>query len=277
MTFVYCVSTPRGVAICGGTPLRATAGKTWYFRVPTVNFHRRQCEGSQERCPALIPTSTGLPSGPNAIPARRLGRSVCLLCKRHTALISTYELLQLYWTLYVVCTTQNMKRGVMIDLPTLYSEWQGLSPTRTRQVTLHKTLTATVCLSNCLLLPGNAQRFLLTNFPISWMLSTLWLTSCSIPNFRRFLISLPSYHLFLLKNNTKDKHAFYFCDWSASERGSSVLGWPIMREKLRKFYSLSFNWTFCGTHRESYYTLVQGLYREFVNAKLWSWTELPKI
>jgi len=103
------------------------------------------------------------------------------------------------------------------------------------------------------------------------------MTSCSSPNSRRFLIPLPSYHLFLLKNNTQDKHAFYFCDWTASKRGSSVLGWPIMREKLRKFYSLNFNWTFCGIHRESHNTLVQRLYRKFVNAKLWSWTELPKL
>jgi len=83
LTVVYCVSTPRGLAISGGTPLRATAGRTGHFLVPTVNFHRKG-EGIQERGPALVPTSTGFLSGRNAIPARRLVRLVCLPCKEHT-------------------------------------------------------------------------------------------------------------------------------------------------------------------------------------------------
>jgi hypothetical protein len=79
MTVVYYVPTPRGVAIHGGTPLQATEGKTGYFWVPTVNFHRWKGEGSHEHGPALTPTSMGFPSGPEAITARQLGRSIYLV------------------------------------------------------------------------------------------------------------------------------------------------------------------------------------------------------
>jgi hypothetical protein len=61
------------------------------------------------------------------------------------------------------------------------------------------------------------------------------------------LITPPSYYVFLRQSDTSHKHAFDFCDWSVSERGSSVVGLPFLRGHT--LYWLNSSYTSVRTHR----------------------------
>jgi hypothetical protein len=102
-----------------------------------------------------------------------------------------------------------MGRDVVINLRRHTTPKGSASPTPTRQVTLHSILTATVSVTVYCLLPLPADSWLTTPNASSWLiyclLNAVRLTSCSSTNSGRLLIALPSYHLFLLKNNTEDK------------------------------------------------------------------------